>query len=273
MSGRSDLTSPDDFHGEVVLITGAGSGIGAELARRFGAAGAAVVVLDLDIDAAGGVAAGIPGAISIGADVTDRAAMAAAFARVRTELGDVTVLVNNAMTCSDADFLDMTVAEWSRDLDVNLTAAFTAAQLALPPMLARGAGAIVNITSVNAIEFLGNHAYSAAKAGLIALTRGLAVRFGREGVRANAVAPGTIVTPAWDARLAADPGVLERTRQWYPSDRLGAPHDIAEAVLFLASSRAGWINGETLVVDGGLLAGDVGMANGIVSGVRADDED
>lgn len=177
------------------------------------------------------------------------------------------------MTCSDADFLDMTIEEWARDLDVNLTAAFSTAQLALPAMLARGGGAIVNITSVNALEFLGNHAYSAAKAGLIALTRGLAVRFGREGVRANAVAPGTIVTPAWDARLAADPQVLERARRWYPSDRLGAPADIADAVLFLASSRAGWVNGETLVVDGGLLAGNIGMSTGIVSGGEVDDED
>lgn len=256
------------FDDDVVMITGAGSGIGAVMARSFGAAGARVAIVDIDGAAAVAVAAAIPGAIAITADVTDRDRMTEVFAQLTEELGAVTVLVNNAMTCADADFLQLTPEEWERDLAVTLTASFTTSQLALPAMLEAGRGVILNIASVNALQYLGNVSYSAAKAGLLSLTRSLAVRYGRLGIRANAIVPGTIVTSAWDHRVASDPDVLENARRWYPAPRLGAPEDIAEAALFLASGRAGWVNGEALVIDGGLMAGNVGMALDIVPGER-----
>ncbi|MBN9196390.1 MAG: SDR family oxidoreductase, partial [Microbacterium sp.] len=146
--------------------------------------------------------------------------------------------------------------------------AFHTAQLALPDMLAAGRGSIVNISSVNALQYLGNVSYSAAKAGLISLTRSLAVRFGADGIRANAIVPGTIVTPAWDHRIAQDPHVLEDSRRWYPSTRLGRPEDVADAAVFLTGSQSGWINGESLIVDGGLMAGNVAMAAQIVPDER-----
>jgi meso-butanediol dehydrogenase/(S,S)-butanediol dehydrogenase/diacetyl reductase len=258
------MTMTDDIRGETVLITGAGSGIGAVMAARFAGAGATVAVVDIDGDAARRVASGADDIIAFEADVTDRARLSEVFGQLREQGRPVSVLVNNAMTCADADFLDLTVEEWERDLAVCLTAAFHTTQLALPDMLAAGRGTIVNISSVNALQYLGNVSYSAAKAGLLSLTRSIAVRYGAQGIRANAVVPGTIVTPAWDHRIASDPAVLDHARRWYPSTRLGHSDDVADAVLFLAGGRAGWINGETLTVDGGLMAGNVGMAMDIV---------
>ncbi len=253
---------------ECVLITGAGSGIGAVMAQRFAALGARVVIVDIDADAAERAASQATGAIWFQADVTDRGRLAEVFREVRDRRGPVSVLINNAMTCADADFLDLTVEEWERDVSVCLTAAFHTAQLALPDMLAAGRGSIVNISSVNALQYLGNVSYSAAKAGLISLTRSLAVRFGADGIRANAIVPGTIVTPAWDHRIAQDPHVLEDSRRWYPSTRLGRPEDVADAAVFLTGSQSGWINGESLIVDGGLMAGNVAMAAQIVPDER-----
>jgi len=123
-----------------------------------------------------------------------------------------------------------------------------------------GGGAIVNVASVNALACFGNEAYSAAKAGMLSLTQNVAVRYGRHGIRANAVVPGTIRTPVWDARLALDPTVLDTLVKWYPLGRVGEPDDVASAVLFLASDEAAFITGTTLRVDGGLLAGNPVMA-------------
>ena len=127
----------------------------------------------------------------------------------------------------------------------------------LPHMVARGAGAIVNVGSVNALLALGNPAYSAAKAGLINLTKSLATEYGPSGIRANLVSPGTIRTelPSWQKRLARDPQVFEKLARWYPVGRVGEPADIAAAIAFLASDEAAFVNGANLVVDGGLTAG------------------
>jgi NAD(P)-dependent dehydrogenase (short-subunit alcohol dehydrogenase family) len=128
-------------------------------------------------------------------------------------------------------------------------------------MLAERKGAIVNVGSVNALLALGNPAYSAAKAGLINLTKALATEYGRRGIRANMVSPGTIRTesPSWQKRLARDPQVFEKLARWYPVGRVGEPSDIAAAIAFLASDEAAFVNGANLVVDGGLTAGNAPM--------------
>jgi NAD(P)-dependent dehydrogenase (short-subunit alcohol dehydrogenase family) len=132
-------------------------------------------------------------------------------------------------------------------------------------MIERGGGVIVNIASVNGLAFYANEPYSAAKAGLINLTRSMATRYGQHGIRAVAVAPGTIRTPIWQARVDKEPEVFERLVRWYPLGRVGEPEDIAAAAAFLASDDASWISGEVLRVDGGLLAGNAQMARELVA--------
>jgi NAD(P)-dependent dehydrogenase (short-subunit alcohol dehydrogenase family) len=176
----------------------------------------------------------------------------------------VDVWVNNAMSCSETPFLDLTPDEVQRDLAVTLMGPFFAAQEVVPGMIERGGGVILNISSVNASAYLGNEAYSAAKAGLESLTRSISVRFGRQGIRCNAVSPGSVATEYWEHRRELDPEVFEKVGSWYPLGRVGRPVDIADALLFLASDAASWITGVVLPVDGGLLGGNFAMTQDIV---------
>ncbi len=249
------------FSERVAVVTGAGTGIGRAIAERFGAEGARVVVADIDAASAQRVAEGIPGASAAAVDVTDRESVRALLGRM-----DVDVLVNNAGGSTDAAFEELSEQEWDRDVDLCLKGTFLCTQAVLPAMRRRRAGAIVNIASVNGLAHFGNEAYSAAKAGILALTRSVAVRYGPDGVRCNAVAPGTVRTASWDDRVRDDPGRLDRVAAWYPLGRVGAPGDIASAVLFLASGEAAWITGVTLPVDGGLMAGNGRMTDDIMGG-------
>src|SRR5256885_5610822 len=132
-------------------------------------------------------------------------------------------------------------------------------------MSERHSGVSVNIASVKGLSALGNEAYSAAKAGMINLTQGIAVRYGGHGIRCNAIAPGTIRTPIWQERVERDPAVFQRLVKWYPLGRVGEPDDIANAAMFLASDEAAWITGTVLRVDGGLLAGNYRMTRGLLA--------
>jgi meso-butanediol dehydrogenase / (S,S)-butanediol dehydrogenase / diacetyl reductase len=250
------------FEGYAALVTGAGQGIGAAVSRRLADEGARVTVTDLDlaraertadaIRAAGGAA------LPLACDVGDRRAVEDAVAEAVRHFGGLDVLVNNAYSCNpDAELLEDEPDElWARDLDITLTGAFRCARAAMPHLAAAGGhGAIVNIGSVNGIQDFGNHAYSAAKAGLASLTRTLAGDGGARGVRVNLVAPGTVHTGAWAGREAA----LERAAGLYPLGRVGRPEDIAAAVAFLASTDAEWITGVTLPVDGGVTAVNSGF--------------
>src|SRR5262249_29237917 len=148
--------------------------------------------------------------------------------------GPVEILVNNAAIDGGDDLLAIDEATWDRDLAVCLKSAFLCSKELLPGMIERRRGVIVNIASVNGLAYFANEAYSAAKAGMLSLTRSIAVRYGRHGIRCVAIAPGTIRTPIWQERLDKVPEVFDRLTRWYPLGRVGEPEDIASTALFLA---------------------------------------
>ncbi|HKZ27681.1 MAG TPA: glucose 1-dehydrogenase [Rubrobacteraceae bacterium] len=256
------------FQGRVAIITGSGSGLGRVLAHRFAAEGAAVVVADVVGQRATTVADEISEAggrsLAQTTDVTNAADIEAMVGAARETFGSVEILVNNAAKATDADFLDVSEETWDEDVAIALKGSFLCSQAVLEDMTENRSGVILNISSVNALAYFGNEAYSAAKAGILSLTRSLAVRYGPFGVRVNAVAPGTLRTPAWEQRQQKDPEVFERVAKWYPLGRIGEPEDVAGAALFLASDEATWISGAVLPVDGGLTAGNMEMAREII---------
>ncbi|MFK0058759.1 SDR family NAD(P)-dependent oxidoreductase [Streptomyces werraensis] len=249
-------TDTGRFAGYGVLITGAARGIGAATASRFAEEGARVLIADADPEAGEHTAVLLRdrglAAEAVACDVADRVSVEAAVAHAVRRFGSLDVLVNNAAHCTPdaARFEDEPEEEWAADLDVTLTGAYRCCRAALPHLEASGRGAIVTVGSVNGLQDFGNHAYSAAKAGLVSLTRTLAGHAGPRGVRVNLVAPGTIRTRAWDGR----DDDLAAVSQVYPLRRIGEPEDVAAAVTFLASGDAAWITGTTLVVDGGITA-------------------
>lgn len=255
------------FEGKTVIVTGGGSGIGRAIARRIATEGGTVVVTDLVGERADEVARALGGR-AVQADVT----VAADVERMVDAAGAVDVLINNAGGGWADDLLEISEEQWDADLGLNLKSAFLCSKAALPGMIERGRGVIVNIASVNGMAFFANEPYSAAKAGLINLTRSMAVRYGRHGIRAIAVAPGTIRTPLWQERIEKEPAIFERLMRWYPLRRVGEPEDVAAAVAFLASDDASWITGEVLRVDGGLLAGNAQMARELVANFSPEDD-
>jgi NAD(P)-dependent dehydrogenase (short-subunit alcohol dehydrogenase family) len=258
------------FEGHVVLVTGGGSGIGQAIARRFGAEGASVAVADMLGDRAESTAraiqeeGGIARALTL--DVTLEAEVIEACAGIGRDLGPVTILVNNAGRSIGADVTKMTADEWDANFDVVIKSAFLCSRAVLPGMIERGGGVILNVSSVNGMFGIGEEGYSAAKAGLLNLTRNLAVRYGKYGIRANAISPGTIRTPIWSERVARDPHVFDSLNRWYPLGRVGEVDDVAAAALFLCSDEASWVTGVNLPVDGGLTAGSYRMMEDLGGG-------
>jgi meso-butanediol dehydrogenase / (S,S)-butanediol dehydrogenase / diacetyl reductase len=242
------------------LVTGGGSGIGRAICRRFADEGASVVVADVAAGRAEEVA-GEVGGRAVQADVT----VAADVARMVEAAGAVGVLVNNAGGGMANGVLEIDEDEWDADVTLNLKSAFLCTKAVLPGMIERGGGVIVNIASVNGLAYFANEPYSAAKAGLVNFTRSVAARYGPHGIRAVAIAPGTIRTPLWQERVDRKPEIFERLVRWYPLQRVGEPEDVAAAAAFLASDDASWITGEVLRVDGGLLAGNAQMARELVA--------
>jgi NAD(P)-dependent dehydrogenase (short-subunit alcohol dehydrogenase family) len=243
---------------KVTLITGGASGIGAGIAQRFSEAGAAVVIFDINGEGALRMEQKLRQrgrALAIQGDVANEEQVKSAVERMVAEFGKLDVLVNNAGIDVEGRAVGVTASVWNRTLDVNLKGAFFCSKYAIPHMRGRG-GAIVNISSVRAfVSFEGNAHYEASKAGLIGLTRALALEYGRDGIRVNAICPGYVDTPMMDAWLHAQadpPAALQQVLSVHPVGRMGTPHDIAEAALFLASDAAAFITGTFLVVDGGM---------------------
>ncbi len=246
------------FSDKVAYVTGGGHGIGRAICLRLAGEGAAVVVSDLDGEAARGVADEIGRAggtaLPTTCDVTDREGVDASFRGALERFGRLNVLVNTAGGDwgEPHDFEDIPDETWLEKLDLNLVAVGRCIRAALPGLLAAGPGSnVVTIGSVNGMIGLSGYPYSAAKAGLEGMTRVLAVRYGGQGLRFNLISPGTIRTRNWDGHEDH----LVRMAGRYPLGRIGEPGDIAAAAVFLASDDAAWITGVNLPVDGGMLAG------------------
>src|SRR5215204_4250890 len=237
------------FSGRRALVTGAGSGIGAAVARRLHSEGADVVLADLSRDAVEAIAEALgEGARAEPLDVREEDA-------VRSVAQEVDVLVNSAGIGSTTTAPETPLAVWEDVFAVNARGTFLCCKHAIPGMVNRGGGSIVNVASAGGLVGLRNRAaYCASKGAVIAMTRALAVDHVAEGVRVNAVCPGTVDTP-WVRRLVEDAGEsLEALRARQPMGRLGRPDEIAEAVLYLASEDAAFVTGSLFVIDGGLTA-------------------
>ncbi len=240
---------PQRFAGRVVLVTGAGHGIGRAIAERFGAEGALVAVNDLHEERALEVAAGIPKAIAISADVSISGYVDAMFDALLDRVGTIDVLVNNAGDIYAArHFLQADEAWWDHVLGVNLKGAFLCSLRAAQVMARKRSGSIIHMSSGGATRaHRGNVAYDASKGGIEAMTRAMALDLAPYGVRVNAVVPGLIRTYDIDDALAAERG------QVVPMGRLGDPEDLAGPTVFLATEDARYITGACLTVDGGVL--------------------
>jgi NAD(P)-dependent dehydrogenase (short-subunit alcohol dehydrogenase family) len=231
----------DGFDGKVAVVTGGAQGIGLRICERLIELGAQTAALDLN-------APDVPGALSIAADVTDPAAVDAAFARTEDELGPVEILVLNAGIFIVEPFADTTLEHWRRTLDVNLTGSFLCTQRALPGMVEAGYGRLVAVGSSAGITGGKNScaAYAASKAGLMCLAKSIANEYAADGITSNALAPTLIDT----AMMAAQPAGIERT---IPVGRLGTADDVADLVAYLCSSHAGYITGEVVDINGGFF--------------------
>jgi len=245
----------DALAGRVVLVTGSSGGIGAEVAVKAAAAGALVAVhYHRSADGAQRTLARVrtvgAEADSFGADVADGEQAEALVGRVIERFGRLDALVNNAGRTQVGPFLEIAPAEWEAIIRTDLTAAFHTCRAVLPSMVERGSGAIVNLASrLGQIGVADTAAYSAAKAGLIGLTRALAREFGPRGIRVNAVAPGVIETGMTTDLVESDEG--RRRLRELPLGRFGRPDEVADAVIFLLSDAASLFLGQTLNPNGG----------------------
>jgi 2-dehydro-3-deoxy-L-fuconate 4-dehydrogenase len=235
--------------GKTCLVTAAGQGIGRATAERFVREGAQVIATDIDEAALDS----LEGATRRRLDVTDAAAISAFFA----EFGGVDVVFNCAGVVHQGSILDCGEDEWRNAWEVNVTSMFRVCKAALPGMLARGGGSIVNMASVaSSIKGVPNRfAYGATKAAVIGLTRSIAADFVSQGIRCNAICPGTVASPSLWARMAALPGDPAAVRQGFidrqPMGRLGEPEEIAALALYLASDESSFTTGTVHVIDGG----------------------
>ena len=256
MPAQHDQHNWLNLSGRVAVVTGAGSGIGAAIASGFAEAGAKVAVVDRDAEAAAKVAARLaaPGATATAftCDVTREDAVKAVAAEVRARLGASDILVNNAGILRPGPLDAVPVERWNEVLAVNLTGYLIAAQAFGPEMIKAGRGSIIHIASIAGINTQPRSgAYSASKAGVLQLSKQLAVEWGPHGVRSNAILPGLIRTPL-SAAFYENKEFEEKRKALIPTRRIGEPDDIAQAALFLASDRASYVNGAEILVDGGL---------------------
>jgi NAD(P)-dependent dehydrogenase (short-subunit alcohol dehydrogenase family) len=241
VSGRLD--------GKVCVVTGAASGIGAETARRFAEEGARVAGVDLRDDFEGTE-------LALACDVADEESVRDAYARVRSELGRIDVLFNNAGVSPDDDrsVLETSLEAWERVQAVNARSVFLCCKHGIPHLLEGGGGSVINTASFVAVMGAATSqiSYTASKGAVLALSRELGVQFARRGVRVNALCPGPVNTPLLQELFAKDPERAARRLVHVPMGRFAEPVEIANAAVFLASDESSYVNASTFLVDGGL---------------------
>jgi len=245
-----------DLSSKTALVTGSGRGIGKEIAVKLAHAGADVAISDIDLETARATADEIARetgrkTIAVAADVSREDQVKAMFKEMMDAFGKIDILVNNAGITRDGLILRMSEADWDLVLDINLKSAFLCCREAVRPMMSARSGKIINIASV--VGLMGNAGqanYSASKAGMIGLTKTLAREFASRSINVNAIAPGFIKTAMTDKLTDAE---KEKLSAGIPMAKLGNPEDVANAALFLASSLSGYITGQVITVDGGLV--------------------
>jgi NAD(P)-dependent dehydrogenase (short-subunit alcohol dehydrogenase family) len=249
------------LEGKVVVITGAGSGMGREACAVFASEGARVAAIDVDPSGLEVTAAAVSGAggeiATFVADVADQEQVRMAIEGAVERFGTLNVLYNNAGVLwrdRDLGVLDTDEAVWDRVMAINLKGIVWVCKHGIPELIRAGGGSVVNVGSVSALlgDTVPQDAYTASKGAVISLTRSLAVQFAAQGVRANCIHPGFIDTPLQTVRTT-DPAWVEGARAAIPLGRLGAPRDVVNAALFLASDESAYITGVELVVDGGTM--------------------
>ena len=242
MAGLSD---------KIAIVTGGGQGIGRAIAEKLAAEGATVVVTDLVERSAVETAEGLPGAVALGVDVTNRQGVQAMADQVAQLFGRIDVLVNNAGWDKASPFTESEPADWDRAIGVNLYGVLHTCKAVLPIMAEQGSGAVVNLGSdAGRVGSSGEAVYSAAKGGVIAFTKSLAREMARHQVRVNCVCPGPTDTALFAS--FAGPKLREALTRAIPFRRLGQPADVANVVAFLASDEASFVTGQTISVSGGL---------------------
>jgi NAD(P)-dependent dehydrogenase (short-subunit alcohol dehydrogenase family) len=252
--------------GQVALVTGAASGIGYATALRFAAEGAQVAAVDLNeaalTEAVETINANEAEAVPVAADVSDSAQVRAAIQKAMDTFGHLDIIFNgvgvSGRRWGDGPVADCTEDAWARTLNVNLTSMFLVCKFAVPYLLRAGGGAIVNLSSVLGIvggdDDFATHAYAASKAGIIGLSRAMAVYYAPRGIRVNVIAPSLIATPM-SQRAQSDPHILGRLKDLQPlTGAFGRPEDVAAAAAYLASDDARFVTGAVLAVDGGWTA-------------------
>jgi len=256
-----DLSQLFSLAGRNALVTGGGSGLGLAVAEGFAQYGAAVAVVDIDEAAAAAVADDIVAAggqaIGLACDVADHAQVEAAVAATVEALGEIHVLFSNAGIGDRAPAEEMTLEQWQRVLDINLSGAWYFDQAVGVHMIERGIkGSIINTSSITSLVGIttGNANYAATKGALNALTRTLAIEWAPHGIRVNAIAPTHVKTALIEQKMAEDPALAEFFLGNIPLGRLGEPEDIAAAAIYLASDAGALVSGHVLVVDGGHTA-------------------
>jgi 2-hydroxycyclohexanecarboxyl-CoA dehydrogenase len=239
---------------KVVLVTGAGRGMGKAIAERLTAEGARVAVTDVDRETAVKTAAALDGAAAFRLDITDAAEVNACVGEIVAALGPIDALVNNAGWDRLAPFLETDEDLWERLIDINLRGPIRMTKAVLPQMVERQRGRIVNIASdAGRVGSTGESVYSACKAGIIGFGKTIAREVARHGITVNAICPGPTATPLLDSIVGeGNEKLIESLKRGIPMRRLGEPDDIAGAVAFIVSDDAGFITGQTLSVSGGL---------------------